>query len=305
MSSKKGNRVLWESSQLNSQTYMMYRDWILSIAMNRYKWLNLPKSCDERYLEFTLATQGCATICNAGGVWVSTQAATGMPNLYDDPVDWRSVGNNGWSVEADPTTGVVVWDNTLRYPIWRNINLWAQRLAEIDRTVDINLNHQKIPWIFTCDQSKKLDLTNVVKQAMGGEPAILGYKGLEQYKGELLCTPVDFKGNELLDAKKRIWSEIYTFLGIENIDAKSERMIEAEVMSASQPSDLRALDGLRCRRQACEYLNDMFDLNLQVVWNQDNISDNYNTSHNLKQASQYELLGEGETDADISDDLVR
>lgn len=282
----------WQSADLNSRSYIMYRDWILSMAIKRYKWIGLPDTCDIRYLEWTLATQGQATIAYSDqiGAWVSTQATSGPINLYDNPTSWESIGNNGWRLKCTPSNAVIVYDNTLRYPIWNQIDLWAQRLAEYDRVLDMNLQQLKVPWIATAPQEKQLDMINIIKQAQGGEPAILGLKGIEDIKIDLMMTPVEFRGNDIQEAKAKQWREIYTFLGINNIDYKGERMIEAEVMSSESPIDIRALDGLEARREAAEYLNKTFGLDVHVYFNKDNESENYNLMQNIGDMADQEIL---------------
>ena len=52
----------WQSAGYNSELFIIYRQQIMKLAMNRYKWINLPITCNERYLEYTLLTQGIATI---------------------------------------------------------------------------------------------------------------------------------------------------------------------------------------------------------------------------------------------------
>lgn len=272
----------WQSAALNSREYFMYQQWILSLCMNRFRWEGLPDTCDERYLEFILATQGSATIALAPdiNVWVSTQCTGGIPNIYDDPTTWQSIGTNGWCFDCSPLNGVIVWDNVQRFPIWNNIEIWARRLADYDRTLDLNLAHQKVPWVFSAPQEKVLDVTNILKQALGGEPAVLGYDSISNVKVDLLTQPVEFKGEEIQSSKAKVWNEIYTFLGIQNVDRKAERMVEAEVAANDEPTNIRALDGLNCRRRAADYLNKTFGLDIHVYWNYDNESDAYNLWNN-------------------------
>lgn len=288
--------VYWQSAQLNEQYYTVYKNWILSLAMNRYRWVGLPETCDPRYLELTLCTQGVATIAKAPDLdtWVSTMAATNGPlNVYDNPTQWESVGNNGWNFRCDPSNAALIWDNTLRYPIWNIIDMYAKRLAQIDRTMDINLLYQRTGMIFTAPQEKRNDLINLIKETWGGEPGVLGYKGLETIKAEMFLPKVEFTGEEMETYKDMVWNEIYTFLGIENLDKKSERMIEAEVTANNEPTDIRALDGLRQRRQACKELKAL-GLDVEVYWAQDNESTNYNILHNIQ---EYNEVVEGNDNA--------
>lgn len=281
----------WQSSLMNSISYQMYRDWILSLAVNRFRWVGLPDTCDERYLEITLAMEGVATIARPDslGAWVSTRATSGRLNVYDNPTSWQSTGNNGWCFDVTPKNGVLVWDNRLRKPAWDMIHTYALRLAEFDRVLDINLQQQKVPWLITGPQEKRLDMVNMVKQALGGEPAVIGVKGIEAIDWQVLPLQVDLNADAIQTAKTRTWNEVYTYFGIPNINAKKERMIESEVKKSDSPTDIRALDGLNARREACEYLNDTFGLDISVYWNVDNESKNFNYLTN------YEEIDDNET----------
>lgn len=275
----------------------MYRDQILSLAMNRFRWVNLPKSCDARFLEYTLCMDGVATIAKPEQglqAWVSTQCTSGQLNIYDNPTEWESTGNNGWNFHVTPRNGVLVWDNIMRYPLWNNIHLWSLRLAEFDRVLDVNLQQQKIPWILKGPQTKVLDMENVLKQTVGGEPAIIGFKGLEDIDLELLATQVDFKGEELQMAKNRLWNEIYSALGIKSVDRKQERMIEAEVKNNDDPTEIMLLNCLKCRRAAAEYLNEHFDFDIHVFRAEDLESDNFNYKFNLEKLDDNSSSTEGD-----------
>ncbi len=74
--SKRRRTQFWQSAWMNDQAYLTYRMWILTLAINRYRWIGLPKTCDPRFLEETLALQGVATISTPEGaaLWTSTQS---------------------------------------------------------------------------------------------------------------------------------------------------------------------------------------------------------------------------------------
>lgn len=281
----------WESAEYNTRLFMMFRAEILGMALSRFKWLNLPKTCDERYLELTLILQGQASIAfpkDKKGVFFSTQLAQiSRPNIYDNPTAWRAIGNNGFRFNANWNQGVVVWDNRMRFPLLEKINIWARELTDVVRTKQLNRQHQKIPFIFNVPQEMKNQAENVYKQVSGGSPAIIGTTGLEQFKPEVWITGVPYIGEELNSEMENVWNEVYQCLGIANQTFKTERMIEDEVKSQREPSQMARLDSLLCRREAAKKLNDRFGEYLQepirVVWNYDNASDNYNFLHDYKQ----------------------
>ena len=290
-SRKEGRANYWESADYNTRLFMMFRAEILGMALSRFKWINLPKTCDERYLELTLILQGQASIAyprDKKGVFFSTQLAqVSRPNVYDNPTRWRAIGNNGFRFDADWNSGVVVWDNRMRYPLLEKVNIWARELTDIVRTKQLNRQHQKIPFIFNVPQEMKQQAENIYKQVAGGSPAIIGTSGMEQFKPEVWMTGVPYIGEDLNSEMENIWNEVYQCLGIANQTFKTERMIEDEVKSQREPSQMARLDSLLCRREAAKKLNDRFGEYLadeiRVVWNYDNARDNYNFLHDIKE----------------------
>lgn len=295
--------MYWESAAYNSMLFSAYRQQIMKLALNRYKWVNLPASCNERYLEMVLMYQGVATIAfpkKMKGTFFSTQVAQmSPPNVYDNPTKWYSIGNNGWRFKCNANNGVIVWDNRTRYPIMRMINMWAQELCDIRRTKQINRLHAKTPFVITCEQEQELQAVNLYKQVAGGEPAIIGTNGLSNIKVDVLQTGVKFMGEELTAEELNTWQQVYQTLGIENLTYKAERMVRDEVNKRDEPSDIMALDGLNCRREACDVLNDRFseylDKPIQVVWAKDNISSNYNYLADIKEQEEVDN-GVGDSD---------
>lgn len=273
--SKKRGAQFWQSAWMNDQAFLFYRLWILTLAVNRYRWIGLPETCDARFLEETLALYGVATISTPrdATLWTSTQAVVdGAPNIYNTPRRWRSFGVDGFGYDVDPSNGVLIYGTRLRTPFPTGmIDMYARRLADFDRAADINLQQQKRPWIITAPQEKVHDLVQIYKQTSGGEPAILGLRGLaSEIDVQALGTPVPLILSDLDEGRQRLWNDIYNFLGIENLTFKAERRIEDEVRNEDMPTSIMALDGLAARREAADALSNRFDMEVSVVWNHDN-----------------------------------
>lgn len=289
----------WQTSDYNSALFMMYRQQIIKLAMNRFKWINLPPTCNERYLEMTLLFQGIATIAfpsRQRGTFYSTQVAQmSPPNVYDNPTKWLSVGNNGWRFKCSNRNGVIVWDNRARYPLMQMVDIWARELVDVRRTKQLNRMHVKTPYLIKCSPEQEQQAENIYKQMAGGEPAIITTTGIENIDIDVIKTDVPYLGEELTAEEINTWQQIYQMLGIENLTFKAERMVQDEVNKRDEPSDLMALDGLNCRREACEQLNNRFGDYLEApitcVWAKDNISQNFNFMANIKEQLE---LDEGE-----------
>lgn len=287
----------WQSGQLNQRTYLYYCDVMIKMALSRFRWLNLPPTCDERYLELTLVTQGVATIAfprKMCGTFLSLQCTQqGGPNVYDRPVRWLAIGQNGTRFSCDERNGVVVYDNTTRYPLLSGIQLYANELTHLRITRRMNRLHQQIPFILTGPQEKRQDMTNLFKQVAGGEPAILATDDIQQIQYQALTTGVQFIGEDLAVDEQNVWSRIYTMLGIRSTTMKQERQTEDEIRAQESPSELVLESCLMERRRAAKELNARFgaylDAPIEVVRRQDNESTNWNTLHNVKSIAE---LGE-------------
>lgn len=290
---KRQQNNLCQSAYLNSARVRMYEQWITSLAVNRFKWLNLPDTCDARYLEMGLLSNGVMTIAHPRkqpGVFYSTMVSNiSIPNIYDNPKSWQSYGNNGWHFNCNNARGVLVYDNRLRMPIIEQIRLFATQLARFDRVRDINLLQQNTPYVITAPQTKVLDVTNTVKQIAGFEPFIVGYKSLDELVKsiDVINMEVPYICDKLDLGQQNLWNQVYKFLGITSATPKNDRLVTEEVNMLESPADLMALDPLGARREAVEKLNKRFGLDVNVVWNTDNTSDTYNYTHNaLMQAGE-------------------
>ena len=295
----------WQSAAYNQELALIYEDWLLGLALSRFRWEGLPETCDERYLEWTLLTEGMATIASKGGVWYSLQAIQqGAPNKYDLPTAWRAMGQTGKpNFNCNWSNGVVLYDNLMRTPLMWKLSVFARRLALCDRTFDINLLQQHKPVALAVDENgvEELDGINIFKQLYGGEPAILGTKRLKTLAESVtvLNLNVPFIGEELQTAQGNIWTQVYTLLGIDSLTQKSERMIEDEVTSLQSPAELNRYNPLKARRSAADKLNERFELDIRVYWASEWESANYDYTHKVERMADDELLGGNESDPAI------
>lgn len=275
---------LWQSSQLNMAFKNTYLRRLETIALNRYHWIGLPETCNERYLELQLLCNGVASIAHPKeqpGIFYSTQAAqVGQQNVYDNPVSWVSFGNNGWRFPANWSNGVLVYDNRLRYPVFASLDAYARLLCQYDIALLGNLNAQKVSWLLKGEQTQINTMNQVLKQVLGGEPALVATNGIDAIDISAISLQVPFIGEQLNAAKQQTWTDALALLGVDSLPKKSERMIEDEVLANNEPVSLVGLDGLNCRREAAEKLNKRFGLDIRVVWAYDNQSDAYNAAHN-------------------------
>lgn len=283
-------QTYWQSEAYNQQLFTMFQNDLIELALSRFRWVGLPETCNERYLEWTLLTEGAATLAYpslASDTLLSLKAVQqGAPNMYDEPRAWRAIGATGKTdFLCNWTNGVWIWDNSTRYPLMVKINIWARELADIMRTKQINRYHMRMPLVISGPQDRAFDVQNFYKNIANGEPFVLAYNNFSdiQTSATMPERAREYIGDKLQAEWTNTWDAIYRELGIDSMPFKEERMIEDEVNSTMQPTELARLSPLTTRRAACDKLNARFADKLResvtVVWARDNITDNYDLRH--------------------------
>lgn len=295
----KGNALFWQSAALNQRYQQFFKSQLLQLALARFRWINMPKTCDARYLETQLLFSGMATIAAPPiddsynyKAMVSLKATPNNINMYGNASTWRAIGENGTNFTCDNKNGVMVYDNMLRTNMSSNFALLAYDMADIVRTKQVNRLHVKTPVVYVVDQRYKQQAMNLLSQTAGNEPAVIAISGgFKNIDVEALQTGVPYLGTDLQEDLMNTWDMAFTFLGIENLPFKAERQTQDEIKNYGEPTELLSLNPLSCRREACEAFNDRFAIKvwgkeeprkLNVVWNQDFESDTYNTMNNFE-----------------------
>lgn len=293
------NDHFWESSSYNFRAYQKNLDMLLSLAMNRFRWINLPETCDERFLEMMLHRNGLATLSFKADeptriLTTLSAVVEGEYNMYGLPVKWRAVGYDGLTdYDVTDENGELCYYSFSRTCPWNALEIYARKMAHYERTEDVNLTQQMNPHIFIAPQEKKLELTNLVKQIQGGEPAILGDTGLlklvENVKTLELQVPLITE--ELARSHQNVLNQALLYLGIPHLAfEKGERMIEDEARANTAPTNIMLLDCLNARRQFARKCNRKFGLEIDVVFNDDFESYNFNYVNNIESQAQDKLI---------------
>lgn len=284
---------LWESDQLNKLTYAKNFSMLVSLAVNRFRWVGLPDTCDERFLEWQLHKCGMATICHQKDlpdVWQSLICSPqGKFDVYGYPLQWRATGfGDATNYEVTRETGDICWYSRSRTNPWNALDIYAQKLTRYDRTEDINLSHQRKPWVFIAPQAQANQLENLLKQVSGFEEYVLGDKGLGNLVNDLnkIDTGVPLITEDLARSRLNVLNEALMFLGIPHLAfEKGERMIEDEARANTAPTNVMLLDCLSARRDFCRKM-ERFGLDLEVYFNEDLESYNFNYLGNIEAQTQ-------------------
>ena len=260
---------------LNSDTYIDYLERMKKIALNMFEWVNLPDTMDARFLELCLYYRGQSAMFydeNLGG-YINTMASDGgYINWYGLPTQIRcysygSQVNQTRSLYMHDTgmqkneECILVLNNYERIPTAYTIELFAYRLAEAQRTADVNIKAQRTPVLILTDQKQINSMKAMYAEYDGNSPVIYGDKNIIAPDSiKTMKTEAPFVAQDIMDYKREIWNEFLTFLGVSNLSEKRERLVTSEVDSNNELINLNLQALLVTRKKACEQFNEKFGL---------------------------------------------
>lgn len=234
---KKRNRwqrlSVFDSLALNNITYNEYTIRLLNIALARFKWENVPKGIDIRYLELMLITQGSALVFYEDSLdqfFGLGVAYTGPLNWYGVPSERSAIAANGTPFRMlDETNSVLIFNNMARTGDAYIINEYARKLYEIQRNAETNANLQKFSAFIACNEKERLSLKNLIMKLDGGQPFIYGDKSLNLDSIKPINLDIPFIARDLLSVKTEIYNEALTSLGVVSaFTDKRERLVANE-----------------------------------------------------------------------------
>lgn len=290
MGKRKARNTLEDAVLVNNATYFDYLERFKKIALSMFEWTGLPDSMDARYLERCLYYTGQAAMLYLEPYgYINTKSATsGKLNLYGLPTSIRCYsygeinanrrvysgvsdavatinGKEGDTGDNRGTEAILVLNNWEGTATASTIELFAYRMYNVERAIDVNIRAQKTPFVVVTDENERLSMMNALDQVDKNAIAIVGKKGfIEPNSLRTLDTGAPYIADKLTDYKRSIWNEFLTFLGVDNISEKRERLISAETMSNNECVNLNLMSYLKPREKAAEQFNAKYGMNIEV-----------------------------------------
>lgn len=276
--------------QFTHKTYSVWLNKLYDIAISRFEWLNLPPTCDERFIEQVLLFNGYMVGFKDEdlGIYLILPCINGgLYNMMGYPTDLTAYGYDGYNKQNlipynalyninDETklkpNAALLYANYTRTPIFPALVYYARKLTKIDRTIDVNLNVQKTPWMIVCEENARMSVLNAFKKIDNFESAVVGTKYFVNEKGpfRVLDLNAEFLCDKLQTVKRQIWQEALTQMGIEaNTSEKTERQVASEIEVNMGETEALRQSPLAARKQFCDHFNRVFKTNIDVRFRSD------------------------------------
>jgi hypothetical protein len=262
--------------------YMRYK----LLAESLFKWSGLPQGVEERHIEEYLFEFGQALFFRDPKMsYMCLQAQNGVNlNVYADPLTYRAVGinyNKEYKAGHDPeyavfaaqhanalSEGIIIRNNAHSISTKTLIMPYLITLEKIQTVMDINIETCKMPFIIECTPKNELSMKSLFRNLIDGVYALFVNKNMDISKNlNVIQTGAKFMGNEMLDYKHIVESDLLTMLGIDNVNvSKRERLITEEVSANDKLIDSFVDIALKSRQAACTAINETFGLDVSVAF---------------------------------------
>lgn len=284
---------------LNQQEFINTVMTYFNIAIERFLWGNLPKTCDYRMLEKFLILNAESLIAKFSGAYFSLGSAGGYDiNIYGYPTQGYGYGMNGFnkrfnlyipgvteSSEMIKTPSgtlmnklrgiftpdaVVCYDNAMRYPLIAYILADARRLADLVRSTDVAVKTLKSPIILGVGETEKRSVKALLNDYEENLFAILVARGFNIADVKVWPTngkpeTIEAFWNQYLN----IHARLLAILGLNSNpnEDKKERLIVDEVNANNEFIAYNIYKELAWRRRFCDYVNELWGLDITVEIN--------------------------------------
>nr|DAK66864.1 MAG TPA: upper collar protein [Caudoviricetes sp.] len=264
-----------EATYMNVATYDDIFSQLKEIALNVYRWENVPESVDIRFLELCLFNRGYAVYFNDEilGNLALNCAIGGALNVYNIPINRTAYASNGYKRFLSASDSVIIFNNYMHRATYPTIDMYAKRLTQIKRAIDVNITQQKVPKIIQCNRQQQLTFQNMYEQVDNNEPVIILDESADLKAVSVLDNTAPYVADKLNLLYKDLWNQALTFLGVENSNAdKKERLVSDEVGSNYGNVEVQRNVMLNARKQAVKEINKMFGTEIEVNFNSDLIT---------------------------------
>lgn len=262
-------RKLINSQMTNFKTYLMYKQQCEMTAENVFQIEDLPDDCviDMSYVNSQLLTNGSIAwfIDEVMGLLALPYISMSGFDVYGRPVKIQVIGQNGYTKVLNRGEFVIMYDNSKHIPLKTHIVQYAERLALMQRTIDINIAQQKTPRIWKTTSNREKSVKDTLNQIDGCENEVIGFEDVITDDIECILQPAPFVSDKVSEQKEKLWNEFLRLVGVANLTVqKKERNIRDEVVASQGGTIASRFNRYTPRKQAIQEIKEKFNINLTL-----------------------------------------
>lgn len=253
----------------------LFREQIIELLAARFEWSGLPDTIPPYYIEKALITHGHVLLfeSDTDGIFAAKGTKSGY-NHYEEPTKFSIASptmNGTFDLATDKC--VLVKNNINGTPNNHLVNVYVQLLAEIQTTININLQTMKTPFIIKGTEKVITSLTEQLNQITRGNTHIAVDTELDQFGGiEAFSTPTPYNLDKLTMLLLEIRTQMLESLGIMTNPnpRKKERMLTGEIETNQEETLMNRQTALKMREYAAEQASKLFNTEISVKYSEVN-----------------------------------
>ena len=202
------------------------------LATSRFKWRSEqiePMDHLSEYIEMLLYLKGQCALFNDNGQWkVRCCVPTGGVNEYGEPNSFTLTdynGNNTIVVNSNDERFIQIKNNNDCIPTSFWIFKYVNRVAKLERTMDLNIDAQKTPYMIETSPEIHLSIQNIFKQIK------------EKDNVKVLKLDVPYLVDKLYTQKTNEFNDLLNFLGINTVKEKTAHILYKEATATDELTD--------------------------------------------------------------------
>lgn len=256
-----------------SKSFVYWYHKLMNLALVRYEWKNLPKEIEPIFVEKTLFYNsiGAFVVDDETGIpcFFNTNL-TGNIDIYDFPEIRQTYASNGYWEDYGKHNSVLVMDNPTMFPMAVTAMMYAERLDNLWRTIDVNIYAQRTPVVLASTQETRLSYKVLSEKYKSYVPIIEVSDTLDLEKFKAISLEAPYVADKLQDQIRYTIAQFLTDCGYNNnAQQKKERLVSSETEGNNGEIEAGRNIGLISRKRCADQCNKLFGWNIDVVFRSD------------------------------------
>lgn len=258
-----------DDNLLTTQTYsqMFYR--IERLALNVFKWKNLPEGLKSMIIERYLFYFGRVALFYDDILerYVSLPVTGEFAWDVDYyPTDYEVTGFGGYRRRLNITNSVLLYNDYQMSPGSEMASIFSTRLTNSLRTSDMHLELQKVGKIISAPETKRKGIETIFKKIKNYATTIIASPAAAEMKDsiQVLDTELDFIVDKLDSHYAFMWHDVLNYLGIDSMSDKQSGVnpLESKAEAAMAMGNRMAMKN--AREDGIAAFNEMFGENVEL-----------------------------------------
>lgn len=215
------------------------------LATSRFKWNSkdvMPKDRLSEYIEMLLYLKGqCALFKDTDGWKVRCCVPSGGLDEYGQPESFNLTDYNGThmvTVKNNDERFIWIKNNAACIPTIFWIVKYCNRVAKIERTMDLNIDAQKTPFMIETSPEIHLSIQNIFKEIRQMDEVVY----VDQKTGikdnvQVLKLDAPYLVDKLYTQKQNEFNDLLNFLGINTVKEKTAHILYKEATATDELTD--------------------------------------------------------------------